>query len=139
MGMIQLDLSPSEKKLRQFGWVAPIMLLAIGWVLRWRFGLPLGGLAGLGLFGILVFVASRLSPKLVRPVYMGLVILGFPIGWVISHVVMMLFYFGIITPVALFFRLIGRDALQRRWDRQRETYWMEHPRSDSVERYFRQF
>jgi len=139
MAMIQLDFNPSSKKLQQFGWITPIMLLVIGSVLRWRVGLPMTGVAGLCIAGILVFIASRVSPKLVRPVYVGLMILGFPVGWVISHLLMIFFYFGIITPVALIFRLIGRDVLHRRWNRQRETYWTEHPRCDNVERYFRQF
>ncbi len=139
MGMIQLDLNPSSEKLRQFGWIAPIMLLAIGLVLRWRVGLPLAVLAGLCLIGVLLLLISRISPGLIRPVYVGLMIIGFPIGWVISHLVMIFFYFGIITPVALFFRLLGRDVLHRRWDRHCETYWTEHPPCDNVERYFRQF
>lgn len=139
MGMIQLDLNPPPDKLRQFGWLAPIMLLVIGLVLRWRVGLSTTGVAGLSLAGILVFIASRVSPKLVRPVYVGLIVVGYPIGWVISHVVMLLFYFGIITPVALIFRLFGRDALNRRWNREGKTYWSEHPPCDNVERYFKQF
>lgn len=137
--MIQPDLNPPPKKLRQFGLIAPIMLLVIGLVLHWRTGLPPTGVAELCLIGILIFIASRISPKLVRPVYVGLVVAGYPIGWVISHLVMFLFYFGIITPLALVFRLFGRDALHRRWDRQSKTYWSEYPPCDSVERYFRQF
>jgi len=139
MGMVQLDLNPSSDKLRQFGWISPIMLLSIGLVLRWRVGLSLGALAGMCLFGLLVFAASRVSPRLVRPVYVGLTIIGYPIGWVISHLVMALFYFGIITPVALVFRLLGRDTLHRRWDSGSETYWTEHPKCDSSTQYFRQF
>jgi len=139
MGMIQLDLNPSSEKLRQFGWTTPVMLLVIGLLLRWRMGLPMAGLVGLCLVGLLVFVASRVSPRLVRPVYVGLMLAGYPIGWVISHLVMVLFYFGVITPVGLIFRLLGRDMLHRRWDPRRETYWTEHPQCDSVERYFRQF
>jgi len=139
MGIVQLDLNPSSDKLRQFGWISPIMLLVVGLVLRWRVGLSMGTLSGMCLFGMLVFAASRVSPKLVRPVYVGLTIIGYPIGWVISHLVMALFYFGIITPVALVFRLLGRDMLHRRWDSGRETYWTDHPRCASVERYFRQF
>ena len=139
MAMINLDLNPSSKKLRQFGWIAPIMLPVIGLALRWRIGLPMAGVGGLCLAGILVFIASRMSPELVRPIYVALTIMGYPIGWVISHLVMLLFYFGIITPVALIFRLFGRDVLHRRWDRQGETYWTEHSRCDKIERYFRQF
>lgn len=139
MGLIQLDLNPPPAKLRQFGAIAPVMLLVIGGVLRWRFGLPVAVLAGLFAAGILVFLASRVSPKLVRPVYAGLILLGFPIGWTVSHLVMFLFFFGIITPLGLVFRLLGRDALHRRWDREQESYWTEHPPCDNVERYFRQF
>ena len=139
MGMIQLDLNPSSEKLRQFGGITPIMLLIIGMGLRWRVGLSMEALAGMCLFGILVFVVSRLSPRFVRPVYLGLVIIGYPIGWFISHLVMILFYFGIITPVALVFRLLGRDILKRRWDSGSETYWTEHPKCDSTTQYFRQF
>jgi hypothetical protein len=139
MGMIPLDLNPSSKKLRQFGWVSPIMLLALSLVLRWRFGLPMSGVLGFGLVGLILLILSRISVRLVRPVYLVLVIAGYPIGWVVSHLVMLLFYFGIITPLALIFRLFGRDMLHRRWEPERDTYWTEHPQCDSVERYFRQF
>lgn len=139
MGLVQLDLNPPPAKLRQFGWLSPIMLLVIGGVLRWRFGLPMTGLAGLCLAGLLVFIASRVSPGLVRPVYIGLVILGFPVGWVVGHLVMIVFFFGVITPVGLVFRVFGRDSLRCRWDPRQESYWTEHPGCDSVARYFRQF
>lgn len=137
--MVQLDMNPSEGKLRQFGHIAPVMLLLIACMLRWRFDLSMTGLAILCSVGILIFILSKLSPKLVKPIYLALILVGFPIGWVISHLIMFLFYFGIITPLALFFRLLGRDALHRRWDPKCDSYWVEHPRNDSVERYFKQF
>lgn len=137
--MIHLDRNPSEKKLRQFGNVAPIMLLLIACILRWRFDLPAPAMATLCAVGILIFLTSKQSAKLVRPVYLLLVLIGFPIGWVISHLIMLLFYYLIITPIALFFRLIGRDALQRRWNPESESYWTEHSKTDNVRRYFKQF
>lgn len=139
MAMVQLDMNPSEGKLRQFGQIAPIMLLLIACLLRWRFGLPMSGLSVMCIIGILIFILSKLSPKLVKPVYLTLILISFPIGWVISHLIMLLFFFGIITPLALVFRLLGRDALHRRWDPKCESYWTDHPRNDSVERYFKQF
>lgn len=139
MAMVQLDMNPSEGKLRQFGQIAPFMLLLIACILRWRFGLPMSGLATFCIIGVLIFILSRLSTKLVKPVYLTLILIGFPIGWVISHLIMLLFFFGIITPLALVFRLFGRDALHRRWDSKCESYWTEHPKCDRVERYFKQF
>ena len=139
MGMIPLDLDPPPKKLRQFGWIAPVMLLVIGGVMRWRFGMPVAGVAALGVAGVVILIASLVSPKLVRPVYVAMVVAGYPIGWVVSHLVMFVVYFGVITPVALVFRLLGRDPLHRRWDPGCDTYWTRHPPCDSSERYFRQF
>ena len=139
MGMIQLDLNPSHKTLRQFGLICLIMLNVIGLLLGWRFDLPKIAVIGLCLGGIVLFVLSRISAKFLKPVYVGLMVISFPIGWVISHLVMVLFFFGVITPVGLVFRLLGRDALHRKWDRQAESYWVKYPRPDSVKRYFRQF
>ena len=137
--MIQLDLNPSHKTLRQFGLICLIMLNVIGLLLGWRFDLPKIAVIGLCLGGIVLFVLSRISAKFLKPVYVGLMVISFPIGWVISHLVMVLFFFGVITPVGLVFRLLGRDALHRKWDRQAESYWVKYPRPDSVKRYFRQF
>lgn len=139
MGLVKLDLNPPPAQLRQFGWIAPTMLLVIGLVLRWRVGLPTPVVAGLCAAGILIFIFSRVSPKLVRPVYVGLMIAGFPIGWVMSHLLLAVFYFGIITPLALIFRLAGRDMLHRRWNRSRSSYWTDHPQAQNIERYFRQY
>ncbi len=137
--MLHLDLNPTPAKLRQFGWIAPVMLVVIGGVLMWRFNLSPAWPIALGGFGLALFLLSRISPALIRPVYIGLVLMGFPIGWVVSHLVMMIFFFGVVTPIALIFRLAGRDLMHRRLDPTAKSYWTEHLGSDTVERYFRQF
>jgi hypothetical protein len=62
-----------------------------------------------------------------------------PIGLVVSFVMLGLFYFLLITPLGLVFRLLGRDPLHRRFDPKAETYWVEHQPADRPERYFQQF
>jgi len=49
------------------------------------------------------------------------------------------FYFGLITPLGLVFRLIGRDLLCRRFDPKARSYWVPHQQAKKVERYFQQF
>jgi hypothetical protein len=137
--MIQLDLRPASKTLRQFGLICLIMLTGIGLLLKWRFALSTAAVIGLSAAGLVLFVLGLISPKLIWPFYAGLILAGFPIGWAVSHLVMILFFFGVITPVALVFRLLGRDALHRQWDRQARSYWVPCSRPDSVKRYFRQF
>ena len=56
----------------------------------------------------------------------------------LSFVLLGLLFYGVLTPIGLFFRLIGRDALQRRIEPERETYWQPHEQA-KVRRYFKQF
>lgn len=44
---------------------------------------------------------------------------------VVSPVVLGLIYFGVFTPVAYVMRLAGRDVLCRRFEPQRESYWVD--------------
>ncbi len=84
-------------------------------------------------------LVGAVRPQWMKPVFIGMTIVALPIGWVVSHAAMALIYYGVFTPVALFFRLIGRDALQRQFDRAATTYWEEHNPNHGMKRYLRQF
>ncbi len=139
MAMMEINWKPSDKTLRQFGFGCLVMLPVLGYLLHWRFGLPAKAAWGMAAAGVLLFAAGLSVPKAVWPFYVLLTAVGFPIGWLISHAVMILFYFGILTPIGLVFRLMGRDVLHCRWDKQADTYWVRCTRSVSARRYFRQF
>ena len=98
---------------------------------RWTLAYILVGLAitvgGLGLA----------RPRIIRPLFVGLMKASFPIGWVVSKVLLVTMYYVVFTPVALLFKLIGRDALARRWQASQETYWRPKPVRD-IGSYFRQ-
>ena len=145
--MIEINFSPDEKTLRQFGWIALVgfgFIAAIAWyeVLIFAFGLGVArpwvsgiaaGLAGLAALFSLVW------PKGNKPIFIGLSVITFPIGLVLSRVAMALLFYGMMMPVGLFFRLIGRDSMNRGYDPDAETYWSEpsgqRPKAD----YFKQY
>ncbi len=77
-------------------------------------------------------------PSLVRPVYLGLVAVTRPIGHVMSLVVLGFIYYGFLTPVAVTFRLVGRDILVRR-RRRVSSYWTPKPQPSDPRRYLRQY
>ena len=52
-------------------------------------------------------------PRANLPIFVGLTILAYPIGFVVSYFIMGLLFFGMITPLGLLFRLIGKDPLNR--------------------------
>jgi hypothetical protein len=88
------------------------------------------------LVGVVIYY---IVPSLRRPVYVGWMYAVYPIGWTISHVMMIVMFYGVLTPVGLIMRLLGRDPLERAFDRSASTYWIAHDPGSDPERYFRQF
>jgi hypothetical protein len=50
---------------------------------------------------------------------------GLLLNKVVSPVVMGVIFFVIFAPVGIFFRLTGRDALRRSFERDLTTYWID--------------
>ena len=84
-------------------------------------------------------VVGFLFPKFMRLLYLGMFYLAFPIGWVVSHVLLAVIYYLLVTPMALVLKILGRDPLERSLDRSRESYWVRCEQADTSSRYFRQF
>jgi len=147
MKMIELELKPDRRRLRQFGFIALIAFGLLGGWARWKghlLGIDLGTAAPTvsavlwsiaGLSGVF----SLVWPAANRALYVLLILIAFPIGTVVSYVLMAFLFYVIITPVGLWFRLIGRDVLHRRFEPEARTYWVEHRSPASAERYFKQF
>lgn len=145
--LVRLDLRPERKQLRQFGFVALAAFGLLGGVILWRGGLfgadfgARGPAVAYVLWGIGVLSAffSTVAPEANRPLFVALQVVAFPIGWVLSHVVLAVVFFGILTPVGLVFRLIGRDPLAKRFDSNERSYWVDLPEVSDKKDYFRQF
>ncbi|HEX7880400.1 MAG TPA: SxtJ family membrane protein [Candidatus Eisenbacteria bacterium] len=146
--MIDLNLKPDRKHLRDFGWVALVVFGLLGAVVTWKHAIvgihlsePATRTTAMVLWGLgaLSGLLSMVRPEWNRFLYIGLMLAAFPIGFVVSHVIIAIIFFVIITPVGLVFRLMGRDALSRRFDRNAPSYWVDKKPVESVERYFRQF
>jgi hypothetical protein len=124
--------------LRQF---AGLWLLFFGGLALWH-GLVRGNLlAGLLLAAAALGLGSLglVKPRAVRLVFVGWMVVAFPVGWAVSHVVLGLAFYGVFTPVGLVFRLVGRDALGRRRHPAQESYWAPKPAASGAASYFRQF
>ena len=103
----------------------PLTLLAALGAWRGHTILPVlvGGLAvtlaGLGL----------VSPGSLHPVHRVWMKVAEGLGWFNTRVLLGLVYFGVMTPVGVVMRLVGKDPLDRRL-KDRPTYWVEktpHP------------
>ncbi len=139
MALVKLDLHPPAGKLRDFGDIALCMCVILALLGNWLFGWSFNVVRGLVLAGLAVYLLSRCSTRLVLPIYRALMLLSFPIGWLISHLVLGLFYYLVICAIGLFFRIIGRDVLQRKYDPKADSYWMPCEKKKNSARYFQQF
>jgi len=138
MAVIEINKNPSQRELRWFGIGLLAFSALVGAIIYWRTGSTGVPRAVLGL-GALVTLVYYAVPPLRRWVYLGWMYAAFPIGWVVSHVVLAAVYYLVVTPIGVTMRALGRDPLNRPFDRSAPTYWVPHDPGADVKRYFRQF
>ncbi len=139
MALISLNLHPSSEQLRDFGSIALCMTNIIGLGLLCLGKIGLRGLVVCCLTGVVLYLLSRIRPVLLKPVYIALMLAGFPVGWLVSRVVLAFFYFGILTPLGLLFRLLHRDQLHIGWQQDISSYWQVCRKPRAAKDYFQQF
>jgi hypothetical protein len=136
--MMNLDLHPENRKLRQFGFASSILLcicavkafLQTQQTATWTLA---GVAAAAGL-------CALVKPQFLRPVYVIVTLVTFPIGWTISRLIVLLLYYGLMTPVACILRLAGRDRLRLKClTEPQASHWIERKGSEDPERYLRQY
>jgi hypothetical protein len=138
MALLELKLRPSERDLRWFGLIMLLFFGLLATVVWWKSGAT-------GVPGVLVTTGAALCcvyylvPPLRRLLYVGWMRAVFPIGWVVSHALIGLVYYGILTPVGWALRLSGHDPMHRKLLRNAQTYWVERRDGEEPARYFRQF
>ncbi len=132
---MKLQLQPDRRMLRQFAWASLFLLPAVGFFLAWRHGLPtpwalaIGGvgvlvaLAQIGAFFVSEALGALLEKAITKPVFQGLMIVAYPIGLVVSTVLIAAIFYVVITPIGLVFRVIGRDVMGKRLDKSKASYW----------------
>jgi hypothetical protein len=142
--LVKMSWNPSERQLRQFGLCATIAGPLLGWIVMGRTApstwepsqaLALAAFAMLGLLGGLL---GAFRPSSLKLVFIAVTLLTIPIGMVLGELMLLIVYFGIFTPVAALFRLIGRDALHRRFEPAASSYWAPKARAANAREYFRQ-
>ena len=116
---------------RSFGWTVggaflTLWLIFIGPVYYFSQQAKGGHHPVLMWIGIALVVLGTIAPLLLRPIYRLWMLIAVSLGFVMTRVILTLFYYLVLTPVGLLFRLIGRDALHRKLDRNgSSSYWIE--------------
>jgi hypothetical protein len=138
MSLIRINTNPTPRQLHQFGLIWLAFFAVIGLVISKRYEATAAAYL-VWSAAVLVPVVGWLVPRFMRLVYLGMTYLAFPIGFVLSHVLLALVYFGVMTPVGWIMKLTGYDPMRRRFDKTASTYWIDRGGERAPESYFRQF
>jgi hypothetical protein len=167
--LIEIEWHPTGRQLRVFGVSGLLASIVAALVLHFVWGAA-GLWAGVALAaGGAICLCSLISVQVTRVLYIGLTLVGMPVGLVVSFILLAAFYFLLLTPLALVFKVIGRDTLCRSWrghlalasrghpgrarpsrdssvasevqgqDGLATSYWVPHKSHEDAERYFHQF
>ena len=134
--MMQVDTS-SRSEQRDFGLVMADALVAVALVhcaIR-------GHLAAWMIYlADAFFLLGLLAPLLLRPIFAVWMKFAVGVNWLMTRVLLSIVFFGLITPMSLWFRLRRVDPLDRAWKPDADTYWEEaEEQPDDPRRYFRQY
>ena len=88
---------------------------------------------------LLVGAPGIFFPGWVRWPFVVATLAAFPIGWVVSQMVLALMFFAVLTPVALLMRMCGRDPLRRRARPDTQSCWVRKDAPADPKRYLRQY
>lgn len=135
MPVFRINTNPSHRQLRQFSLLCVVLLPVIAWI----WGGSGSTILATSLIGVGLGLLGIFAPSALRPVFVGLVFASFPIGLIVGELILLMIFVGVFLPMALLFRIIGRDVLKRRMSAESETFWVPRSAPANVRRYFQQY
>jgi len=119
------QLKTGARELRKFGLLVGGVFAALGLVLwlRHRPSCPYFLAAGALLIGF-----GLVAPRALKYVYIPWMFLAVVLGFVVSNVLLVLFFFIVMTPIGLVARLAGKDFLSLKLNRSAPSYWIPRER-----------
>jgi hypothetical protein len=131
------SVSSTSKDVRKFGVTIGAVLLVIAGVLFWK------GKPSYLYFGVAAFTLAALGllvPMILRPLYRAWMAFAVVMGFIMTRVILTVLFFGLFTPIAFVVKLLGKDLLSERIDKNATTYWVKRERQpyapESSERMF---
>ena len=108
------------KELRQFGLMVGGVFSVIGlWPMFLR-GEPLRLWAVV--LGSLLILSGSLVPTWLAPVHRGWMWVGHVLGWINTRIILGVIFYGLITPIGIAFRMLGKDTMRQSFSDTSSTY-----------------
>ena len=107
---------------RSFGLLFFVVFLIVSlWPLTHEGSIRIWSVIVSAVFLILGLINSRL----LTPLNVLWFKLGMTLGAIISPIVMGIIFFLVVTPTGFILRIMGKDLLNKKYDKEKETYWIK--------------
>jgi hypothetical protein len=122
---MQINKNPSQSEVRRFAATWSGVTAIMGVLLFWRH--HQAAARGLWAASVLICLCGAFSPSLARGFYRGWMALAQGIITVVTRFMLVFIYCCVLTPLALIFKVLGRDELRlKRPSASEESYWTKH-------------
>ena len=130
------DVKTDKKSIRNFGLVFFVVLTILGVWLSFKQNPSAHYLV---LTGLLFLFFGIFLPKLLIPFYRLWMLLGIIMGWVVSRIVLIFLFYLVFTPINLILKIMGKDILDKKIEKEKNSYWRKFEESENTDHYKNQF
>lgn len=114
------NIKSDKSECRKFGYTVGSVLILIAAILlfydkssSWYFGI----------IGLLLLAAGLIYPVILKPAQKIWMTLAVILGFIMSRVILILLFYLVVTPLGLAAKLLGKDFLDEKIQKERESYW----------------
>ena len=122
-----------RRALLQCAVTAAVATLLTWWLGRYRFGLCLYG------FSAVILICGFLAPKAFATLERLGQKLAHVVAMALTWLLLMPFFYLCFAPARLILKLTGKDPMHRRFERNRNSYWVDHKPPPTPQPYTRQY
>jgi hypothetical protein len=110
-----------NKEYRKFGITVGMVLGLISVFLFWK---SKGAAPYLLATGVIFILFGIVIPKILKYIYIIWMSFAVVMGFYISRMILSSFYLIVFAPVGIVTRLLGKDLLKEKWDKNARSYWI---------------
>lgn len=116
------EINYSKREIRKSGLAVGIILGVIGGLLWWKEKDYY--LLFLSVSAIFLLLGT-FAPTLLKPFHRVWMTVALGMGWIMTRVILGIFFYLVFTPIAVLKRLFSKDTFHQKIDKQADTYWIE--------------
>lgn len=133
---------PTRRVLRQFAGLLVVIPICLALVAAIRAGARptwSGAALACGIGAVVLGLAGWVRPTWLRWPFTIAMLVAFPVGFVVSQLVLAILYYGMFLAIGLGLRASGRDTMVRKRRPHGTSYWEDKPQPRGPASYLRQY